>query len=569
MDGMDSGADSWLRSQWDILGTEPTGDERAIKRAYASRLKVTRPEDDPAAFQLLRQAYEYALYCAGQEHEHAHGSPAPVLAGQAVTQGMASSSPDAVQLATQAFLAWRDNNHVQPLESLAALAASDAFLSFAVREQFERLALDYCASEICGDEERDALVEHFDWQRRFQHLEKINREDAHAAMGRFNAARSHEFLLYGDHQYRAALKVLLAPRPPAYSGLLGDKVFTRTVLELITRLHWQHPDFLAYRVNPEVLDWWERHASAKRYFVDTAVHSFIAGLALFVITLVCERLRRGEAIEHFTAMAFFGTQALAFATFAALALRPPRKLLAWLTQFKERHLDIYLHQRRYQAIWQLGWLVPFVLLSLPLFLPVSYRPLFYVLYLGLPVCTMLALFAASVVLRWYHMLLLIVVAFLSAVLMLNSGFRGYGSGVLFWFCICLLAQALRGGLPLFLASGWRPARLRTMRLAWLCSAPLVPLLIELDLLPPALATFMTWLWCLSGILLSRFTPSKLPPVMLIWPLLFLKGGWDHVRNYFNALPDMRLVFLLPLLLIVTIFMLTNMYHAEQDEHYFC
>ncbi|MEG0884459.1 MAG: J domain-containing protein, partial [Janthinobacterium sp.] len=114
---MDSGADSWLRSHWDILGTAPTGDERAIKRAYASRLKVTRPEDDPAAFQVLRQAYEYALHCAGQAHEHAHGSPAPALADQPVRLGVASSSPDAVQQATQAFLAWRDSNHGRPLES--------------------------------------------------------------------------------------------------------------------------------------------------------------------------------------------------------------------------------------------------------------------------------------------------------------------------------------------------------------------------------------------------------------------------------------------------------------------
>ena len=62
---MDGGMDNGQRSLWAILGTEPTGDERALKRAYAKRLKVTRPEDDPAAFQELRDAYEYAL-------RHAH-----------------------------------------------------------------------------------------------------------------------------------------------------------------------------------------------------------------------------------------------------------------------------------------------------------------------------------------------------------------------------------------------------------------------------------------------------------------------------------------------------------------
>jgi hypothetical protein len=58
---MNDGMHQGQRSLWDILGTEPTGDERAIKRAYAKQLKTTRPDDDPAAFQQLREAYEYAL----------------------------------------------------------------------------------------------------------------------------------------------------------------------------------------------------------------------------------------------------------------------------------------------------------------------------------------------------------------------------------------------------------------------------------------------------------------------------------------------------------------------------
>ena len=66
---------------WQILGIEPTDDERAIKRAYAKQLKTTRPDDDAAAYQRLREAFDYALAIAphicidadGDEDEDADG----------------------------------------------------------------------------------------------------------------------------------------------------------------------------------------------------------------------------------------------------------------------------------------------------------------------------------------------------------------------------------------------------------------------------------------------------------------------------------------------------------------
>lgn len=46
---------------WSVLDLSHDADERSIKRQYARLLKTTRPDDDPVAFQTLRDAYEQAL----------------------------------------------------------------------------------------------------------------------------------------------------------------------------------------------------------------------------------------------------------------------------------------------------------------------------------------------------------------------------------------------------------------------------------------------------------------------------------------------------------------------------
>lgn len=49
---------------WEILDTEPTRDKATIRKAYARRLRLFHPEEDPVGYQQLREAYDHALRIA-------------------------------------------------------------------------------------------------------------------------------------------------------------------------------------------------------------------------------------------------------------------------------------------------------------------------------------------------------------------------------------------------------------------------------------------------------------------------------------------------------------------------
>jgi hypothetical protein len=113
-----------FEEDWQLLGLQPTRDLLAIKRAYAQRLRVTRPDDDAQAYQALREAYERAQQWArwraeaGADADAPAAGTAPVDAPDAVAPDSVAPGAPAPQAAAQAL--------ADPVPTQAHMDASDA-----------------------------------------------------------------------------------------------------------------------------------------------------------------------------------------------------------------------------------------------------------------------------------------------------------------------------------------------------------------------------------------------------------------------------------------------------------
>ena len=545
------------RSLWAILGTEPTGDERAIKRAYAKRLKVTRPEDDPQAFQELRDAYEYALHHAprfaeelAELREEAEvpapdAMPEPVAEAQAeapaaelwgIVEPVAEQAPaelwgvidtpppppaelwgvieiDPAEEAASIWQACLDQlQQLDAEQALAQVLQDQALLKLDVREEFELCALRYCASENYHIDLRDAVFAALGWNHDLSYLARSHGELVRSAVQRYRADQSFmHFVDFGENY--PGLDTIMSQKPPsAYARQLFDEKFTKQLRELLYTLRWHHGEMLAYKLDIEHIERWEQAVFSKRYFQQTALQSAGLGFALHFMLAGVISVAGMRLDDVGSKISMFGFQALAFALMAVLAFRWPATLFDKLQAARESADQGFLQAR--PGLPQLAWIVPFMLVSQLLFLPGA-EPTLRIATAGALCVLALLAFAANRALLQGLLGYAVGVSLFASIFMSGKGPDTLAISDSMMLVFCLLVLALRTANGLYAQCGWPEAMLPRLRAAWSIGCVIGLTALYLHPANPNVLGALLFAWACVGMLFA--------PVDLRW-----KSSWPLV-----------------------------------------
>jgi hypothetical protein len=525
----------WNQWIWSALEIAPSDDERTVKRAYAKRLKVVRPDDDPEKFQALRQAYERALALVQHSFTQADEEPElPAIAENSVAAGAADAAEMHVEAEAaaaypgpiagkRAVSLHQDQESlleaVQPAFNAAAAADSlwqalmlqmtpgklrytsailanfvktEDFENFDVRDAFEFRAMQYCANQNADQAARAAMVEQFGWVDNAQHLFQHNPDMARAALARYHADQGYKWLENSAIVGSKAALALIQTTVPKRSMRLYERKFVAEMKGLVQRIRWHSPELLAYRLNAELFVWWEKQVHTPRLSLHSGGIALLVGAVFFgLLSVLCGSLIPENLSDAISVASFVLIEAGSlWLGYLAIKRGILQRVMQWLYA---RHLTKWV---------QVGWMPLFVLCSTAAMLDIRSDSVHWLIDAGLVVCLLVSSFAAWRFLNAAGIVIALLVA---------SALGGIGGlplsifpGFEIWECILIavpvVTMLVRGGEYYYGLLNFGHGWLWKIRATWLGVAVLMFYLCTLatpkHYMVPAVAA---WIWSLLSI----------------------------------------------------------------------